>query len=171
MNISIRALTPDDWQLLKAMRLLALQTDPGVFSVSYDDESEKAMDYWLETLNGKGKCVFGLFDGERHIGITAGFTLREDVKGETGVMAFSYILPEYRGLGLSRHFYEARIAWALEYKPWKTLSISHRQSNEASKHAMISHGFKFTDKKMTRWPDGKDELKYNYEMNLVKVRG
>lgn len=171
MNISIRALTPDDWQLLKVMRLLALQTDPGVFSESYENESEKPQDYWLETLNGRGKCVFGLFDGQRHIGITAVFTLRDDPTGETGVMAFSYILPEYRKLGLARHFYEARIGWALEYRPWKKLSISHRHGNEASKRAMLSHGFKFTDKKKTVWPDGKEEWKYNYEIDLVEIRG
>jgi RimJ/RimL family protein N-acetyltransferase len=170
MNISIRPLKPADMQAFKAIRLKALQAHKNVYLGKYEDAITRPDFEWLEMLDQKGKCIFGLYDVDKMIGLTAVFTWKEDPKGETGVLAMSYIEPEYRKLGLSRHFYEARIHWALQHLPWKKLVVGHREGNEASRRAMIGNGFKFTNKKKILWPDGIEDWEYNYELDLVKLR-
>jgi GNAT superfamily N-acetyltransferase len=66
------------------------------------------------TLDGKGKCVFALFENDRLIGFAAVFTWRGDPTGQSGVLAMDYIEPTYRGHGLSRPLYQGRIDWALD---------------------------------------------------------
>ncbi len=170
MSISIRPLTPADLQVFKTMRLKALQTHPGVYQGTYKDSAARPDSEWLEMLDQKGKCVFGLFDRDSMIGLTAVFTWHEDQSGESGAFAMSYIEPEYRNLGLSRYLYEARIHWGLRYLPWKKLVIAHREGNEPSRRAMIANGFHFVNKKKIKWPDGAEDWEYNYEIDLTKLR-
>jgi RimJ/RimL family protein N-acetyltransferase len=169
-DIHIRLLKPEDWQILRKMRLRALQMNPDVFLGVYAVEFQNPDEKWHEVVDGTGKGVFGLFDGGTLIGITAVFTWREDPSGQTGVMAYSFIEPAYRGRGLSKLLYEARIAWAVRHKPFKKLVIAHREGNEASKRAMLAHGFVFTDTKSIDWPDGTADLEYNYELDLETLR-
>jgi len=135
-----------------------------------DEAKNLPKSYWLETLDCKGKQVFGLFDDQTLIGITGVFTWREDPSGQTGVMAMSFIEPSYRGQGHSNLFYKARIDFALQYKAWKKLVISHREGNEASRRAMIKHGFTLTGTEETDWPDGTRDREYNYVLDLEKLR-
>ncbi len=169
-NITLRALTPEDWDIFRTMRICALKECPGVFLGKYEDAKNFPQEHWQETLDGQGKQVFGLFDNQELIGITAVFTWREDPSGETGVMAMSYIMPEYRGQGFSKLFYKARIEWAIHYRPFKKLAIGHREGNEPSRRAMLDHGFQYTGQDMIEWPDGVEDIEYNYELDLEKLR-
>ncbi len=170
MTISIRPLNPADLQAFKAMRLKALQSSPGVFLGTYQDAVARPDSEWLDMLDQKGKCVFGLYDSDQIIGITAVFTQKEDPEGKTGVSAMSYIEPEYRGRGLAKLLHEARIAWGIEHLPWKRLVIGHREGNEASCRATMAQGFEFTGKKKITWPDGTEGWDYNYALDLEKLR-
>lgn len=170
MNISIIALTPADVQAFKTIRLNALKAHPGVYSGKYEDAVTWPDSEWLGELDQKGKCIFGLYDDEKIIGITAVFTWREDPTKESGILAMSYIEPDYRNRGLSRHFYEARIHWALQHLPWKKLVVSHRDGNEPSRRAMLAHGFEFTHKTRKVWPDSIEADEYHYMIDLEKLR-
>ncbi len=170
--VFLRVLNQDDVIEFRALRLKALEMHPGYFSSTLEDARNHPDSYWLETLDGKGKCVFGLFDSksDKMVGITAVFTWREDPSGKTGVMAMSYIAPEYRGKGYADLFYKARIDFAKEYEPWTQLTIGHRRGNERSRKAMLRHGFVFTESKTILWPDGAEDIEYNYEMDLLQLR-
>jgi RimJ/RimL family protein N-acetyltransferase len=170
MTITIRPLEPSDWKIVKNMRLRALQAHPGVFSGIYDVEKLSSDQKWKETLSGGDKCVFGLFEDKILIGITGLFTWREDPSGQSGVMAYSYIEPAYRGQRLTQLMYKARIDWAIHHKYFKRLVIAHREGNEPSRRAMIAHGFQFIDKIRKKWPDGIEDWEYNYELDLEKLR-
>lgn len=52
-----------------------------------------ALKEWQEMLDGKGKCIFGLFDSDKIIGLAAVFTSQEDSNGQSGVLAMDYIDP------------------------------------------------------------------------------
>lgn len=169
-NIHIRALNPEDWRIVKDIRLEALQLHHGTFGGSYDDEVKKPDDFWRETLSGGNKQVFGLFDDDKLIGITAAFTHREDSSGQTGLLAYTFLRPEYRGRGFSNLFYEARIAFAIQHLEWKKLAICHRDGNEPSRRAMFAHGFEFTRKNSKVWPDGAEADEYHYMIDLEKLR-
>ena len=80
--ISLRALTPDDWEIFRSARLNALKQHREVYLSSYEAEPETPEVKWKETLNGNGKCVVALFDNDRLIGFAAVFTWRGDPTGK-----------------------------------------------------------------------------------------
>ncbi len=170
MSITTRALTAEDWGTFRQIRLRALREHPDVYLGSYQETAARTEHEWMEMLDGRGKCIFGLFDGDKIVGLAAVFTSREDSSGQTGVLAMDYIDPCYRGRRLSKLLYEARIDWAKQHRPFKRLVIFHREGNEASRRANQSFDFKFVGKNVIGWPDGTTAPDYEYELDLGKLR-
>jgi len=166
-SIAIRALEPSEWALFRDFRLNALKAAPGVFGGAYDTEVNDPPEKWQRIIKGQSDQVFGLFDEERLIGITAAFARREDPSGETAALAMSFILPEYRGRGLSRLCYETRLAWIRTVPQFKRVLVSHRKSNEASRRANAPFGFKETHRAPRVWPDGTTDDQIFYELLLT----
>ncbi len=170
MAITIRQLHEPDWSIFKSMRLKALQNHADVFASPYAKEAAEPDSWWKDTLDGKGKAVFGIFNGETIVGFTGIFTARIDPTGQTGVLAMSYIEPEYRGQGLSRLFYQARIDWAVNQPQLKKLIVSHREGNESSRRANQAFSFILNNKENKLWPDGVEALEWNYTLDLDQLR-
>jgi RimJ/RimL family protein N-acetyltransferase len=139
--IVIRPFDRLEWDIFKSLRLQALRDEPGVFAATYDSAAALSPEEWQDTIQGPGHQVFGLFDGARLIGITAAFTWQEDPSGETALLAMSFIIPEYRGRGLSRLLYQARLDWIRAHSQFKRVVVFHRESNETSRRAIHRHGF------------------------------
>jgi RimJ/RimL family protein N-acetyltransferase len=171
MSITTRALTTQDLETFRQIRLRALREHPDVYATSYGEAAARTERDWIEILDGKGKCMFGLFDGDRLIGIAAVFTSREDPSGRTGLLAMDYIDPLYRDRRLSRLLYQARIDWAKQHPPFRRVVISHREGNEHSRRANQAFGFKLVDKREMAWPDGTNAPEYMYELDLAALRG
>jgi RimJ/RimL family protein N-acetyltransferase len=169
-EISLRALTQDDWRIFRSLRLQALQESPGVYLTSYETAVNLSEAEWKQTLDGNRKCVFGLFAGNELIGIAAIFTWREDPTARTGILAIDYVDTTYRGRGLTRLLYQGRITWALQQEHLTRLVISHRKGNEASRRAMLSFGFEYQGKHSIRWPDGVNDEEWNYALDLENLR-
>jgi RimJ/RimL family protein N-acetyltransferase len=74
--------------------------------------------------------------------------------------------PDYRGRGLSKLMYEKRIEWARAHATVRRIVVSHRASNEASKHANQKHGFIFMRSHEKTWVDGVTEDEVYYELLL-----
>jgi RimJ/RimL family protein N-acetyltransferase len=170
MSITTRALTAEDWEMFRKIRLRALHEHPGVYLGTYKHAAARTEREWMEMLDRNGKCIFGLFDHSKIIGLGAVFTSRDDVSGQSGVLAMDYIDPAYRGRHLSKLLYQARIDWAKLHPPFKRLVISHREGNEASRRANQSFGFRYIGKEEVDWPDGRKALHYLYELDLAALR-
>ena len=169
-DIYIRPLTPDDWEDFRAIRIRAVNMHTGYVLVKPDETEKQPSEHWKETLDGQGKQVFGLFDKDKLIGITAALTWREDPTGKTGIMAMIFIEPEYRGKGYSSFFYKVCIDFAKNYLVWDKLAIGHRKGNEPSRKGMTNHGFQFTETKEIDWPDDTRDIEYRYELDLKGLR-
>ncbi len=169
-HIYIRSLTPEDWEEFRSIRIRSLTMHAGYFLGKLDEVNELPDEYWKETLDGNGKQVFGLFDKNVLIGITAIFTWLEDPTGKTGVMAMSFIEPPYRNKGYSNFFYKARIDYAKNNSKWDKLVIGHREGNEPVRKAVIKYGFEFLDTENIDWPDGTLDIEYRYELDLTRFR-
>ena len=169
-EVRLRALSPADWEIFRNLRLRALSLHPGYYCGTLEDARARPDQEWKEMLDGQGKQIFGLFDGETLIGITAVFTDREDATGQTGVFAMSFIDPDYRGRGYADLYYKARIAFGVSYTPWTRLCVSHRADNEPSKRAILRHGFTLIGQKEKSWPDGKNLDELMYELDLEALR-
>ena len=169
-DIYIRPLTPDDWESFRVIRIRAVNMHTGYVLVRPGKTEKQTPDYWKGILDGQGKQVFGLFDKDKLIGITAVFTWHEDPTGKTGIMAMIFIEPEYRGKRYSSLFYKTCIDFAKNYLVWDKLTIGHRKGNESSRKGMTNHGFQFKETEEIDWPDDTRDIEYRYELDLNGLR-
>jgi len=164
--IFIRPFDRSEWEIFRNLRLQALTDEPGVFAASYDSAAALSPEEWQDTVQGPDHQVFGLFDEARLIGITAAFTWRDDPSGETALLAMSFIIPEYRGRGLSQLLYEARLIWIRTRSQFRRVVVYHRESNERSRRANQRFGFSVLQRASRKWPDGATEDEVLYELKM-----
>ncbi len=163
-RVDLRPLTPNDAQTFRAIRLKALKNHPEFFTSYYDKTEPQPDEYWKETLDGKGKQVFGLFAGEKLVGIAGIF--KESHAGENSAgLHMVYIEPDFRGRKLTRPLYEACIEWARKNN-FRHVYVSHREGNEQSKHAVMRFRFDPISIQDKIWPDGKLAKDHVYRLEL-----
>jgi RimJ/RimL family protein N-acetyltransferase len=156
-----------DWPALRDLRLHALRTEPGVYFSRHDDEANRSDEDWRALASGdESHQLFGLFDGERLVGISRVSVASADSSGSTAEFGTSYIAPEYRGRGLVRQFYEARLAWVRARPQFARVVVGHRRSNVPSRRAIERFGFRWIRDVPRRWPDGADDDYVDYELRL-----
>lgn len=158
---SIRQFSPPETGAYKAIRLEALQLEPGMFGNSYAMEAALTEQEWLERITAPGNARFGLYHLTELIGLT-GIVADKEKPGEA-YMTQSYIRKAYRGRGLSRLLYQARIEWA-KANAVKRLIIGHKESNIISKAANQHFGFVYTHSENREWPDGSNQPMLYYEL-------
>lgn len=162
MAITVRRLFADDWRESRAIRLEALRTFPGNYFTSLAEAEARGDDVWRGMLMSATLASFGLFDGERLVGITA----IEATDRDTASLAMSYLSQPYRGRGLSAMLYAPRLDWA-RAKGVRRVLASHRATNEPSRRAMLRHGFRHVGAAAHRWPDGTVEDDVRYVLDLA----
>lgn len=164
---TVYQLNDDEWQVFKKIRLEALLSEPHFFGASFKKESEYGEEKWREFIgNSDERAMFVLKNNGDVIGLT-GIIRSKDNYDEAALIA-SYIRKEYRGLGLSRKFYNARLDWANKNK-FSAVIVSHRESNIASKMANQRFGFQRVGDHDKIWNDGKNEKEIFYRLPLLNV--
>lgn len=161
----IRGFRDDEWKLLRDKRLEALKSDSGVFLRNYDAEAAYGDERWINVIRLKDGKVFGLWHGVKLIGITGVFRDEHDASGKSAKLGMSYIERAYRGRGLSRLLYEARIEWA-RANGFERIIVSHRDGNEVSRRANAAFGFKWYASEEITYGDGNRALDHRYELKL-----
>jgi len=169
-DISIRALDVNDLEALRTIRILALEMHADSFGEPVETVKSRSEDKWREMLEEKGRNFFGLFDDSTIIGMASLSTWDTDTSGETGLMGEDFIKPKYRGLGYSSYLYEARLNFAVQHGAWKKLIIAHREGLEASRSAIVKHGFTHWKSENVVWPDGIPDYVHLYQMDLCALR-
>lgn len=164
MKMNIRPLLPPEWEMFRELRLHALKTAPGMFESTYQQASARSEADWRALLAPERQQIFGLFDGDKLVGISGVFTSRDD--DATAQLIMHFILPEYRGRKLSRLFYDAGIDWARRRKTFHRIIVAARESNAASIGAMRAAGFQPIGRETHTWPDGATEDEIRFEMKL-----
>ncbi len=164
MKMNIRPLLPSEWEIFRDLRLLALRSAPGMFGSTYTQASSRTEADWRELLSGERQQIFGMFDCDKLVGIAGVFTARDDEA--TAHLVMDFILPEYRGRGLWRRMYEARLDWIRRQKSFRRAIVAARQSNAPSLASMRAAGFTQTRRETHRWPDGATEDEIWFELRL-----
>src|SRR5215213_6805694 len=141
--LTIRRLRPTEWRAFRRVRLKAVVADPGVFVRTAAEERGRPEDHWREMVDSDDGAIFGVFDGAALVGITAVWVNQAIPARATAEHGMTWLDPRYRGQGASRAMFEHRIAWARE-KRVARIAVSHRADNEASRQAILSHGFRAT---------------------------
>lgn len=161
-DFNIRALLPEDWKLLRDMRLFALQLNPDVYYSNYEDTKKISEQEWRKRLKQEGHGVFGLFKKQDLIGITGIYRLPD--KFNVARLVMSFIHPDYRGQKLSNLLYDARLNWAKEQNGLEIIEVSHRKGNQASQKSIENHGFQLQKKQIIVWPDGLEDEEFIYQL-------
>jgi RimJ/RimL family protein N-acetyltransferase len=164
MKMNIRPLSPSEWETFRDIRLYALKTAPGMFESTYEQASARSEADWRALLAPERQQVFGLFDGEKLVGIAGVFTSRDDPA--TAHLIMDFILPAYRGKGLWRQMYSARLDWARRRSTFRRVVVAARESNGPSLGAMRAAGFQPTHCEAHTWPDGATEDEIWFEIKL-----
>lgn len=165
MDITLRRLMPEDWALLRDIRLRALESDPHVFGSSFAQEKDASEDIWRGRLESPDVAVFGVFDAAGDIAGMTGIAVgKDDPAKATAKLWGSWLRPDLRGRGLSVLMYEKRIDWARAHPTVARIIVSHRASNVASMRANQKHGFTRTHEESHVWHDGVEEGHIFYEL-------
>lgn len=165
-NIYIRRWSEDDWEVFKAMRLEAVKDHSNVFLDNIDMASQYDDGYWIDTVGDSyNGAIFGLYDGNNVIGLAGVFRYRESKK-DSVVFGMSYIRENYRGRGLSKLLYKARIDWASSQNGIKLIIASHREGNKESRASIIKHGFKLIKMEEKTYGDGTSDVSYMYGLKI-----
>lgn len=165
-GIQIRPLTAVEWPAYKAIRLKALESDPKFFGETYDEAKAKLDDDWQRHLTEAHRVVFGVFIHDKLVGMTGIVVDKEDPTGATAKLWGSWLEPAWRGKGIARKMYEARINWARAQPGIRRVIVSHRKSNLVSKRANQHWGFKFTHAAERVWPGNQKETEFFYELSV-----
>lgn len=155
--------TPEDMDAYRAIRLEALEQEPGMFGNTYATEAAYEPQVWRARLENPFVACFGLYCLRNLIGLTS--IVSDEDKPEQAYMTQSYIQKPFRGRGLSRMLYEVRFEWARQ-QGVRRLIIGHRECNIVSKAANQHYGFKFSHRILRQWPDGAREDMLYYTLEL-----
>lgn len=126
-NFTIKKLSAEDWEILKAIRIESVKVHNDVFAPSIDPELLSDQE-WKSRLSNPNSVSFVLLDGDGNaVGLT-GIYMPDPYVGH---MVSTYINNENKGKGLSSMLYEARIEWAKNHPTLKKLILGQRQCNDA----------------------------------------
>ncbi len=159
--ITIEPLTPRLAQLLKDVRLCALQDTPTAFSSTFAKESQLSDADWLaraaEWSNGKSTSYLAM-DSGRACGMASG--LLDQTDPARAHLLSMWVAPTHRRAGIGRTLVNAVINWARE-RDAQTLQLLVTSNNQGAISFYQSLGFALTS---YREPYANDPVLSNYEM-------
>jgi len=158
MKMNIRPLLPSEWEIFRDLRLFALKSASGMFESTCAQAATRSEADWRALLCGERQQIFGMFDADKLVGIAGVFTSKDDPA--TAHLVMDFIRPDYRGKGLWRLMYDARLDWVRSRKVFRRAVVAARESNTPSLAAMRAAGFVQSRRETHTWPDGamEDEI-------------
>ncbi|MDQ7986536.1 GNAT family N-acetyltransferase [Pseudomonas sp. G34] len=138
--MEIRATQKEDWQLLKQIRLAALQDTPTAFGVSYETAAADSDAQWQVRAAGERTRFWLAFDDDRPVGLVGG-GFRDAIRYELIAM---WVEPAARGAGVADALVTAvksrAVALGLE-----ALFLEVAAENVRAVQFYLRHGFVFMD--------------------------
>jgi ribosomal protein S18 acetylase RimI-like enzyme len=136
--MEVRRLTSDDWELLRTVRLAALQEAPYAFRRTYEEASQNTEEVWRQQAGDRTALDMpcATFAGVRSDGTAAGMACGIDDGTKVHVVAV-WVAPEERGSGLFDRLMEAVTEWA----PRDVLTLNVAEGNARALAAYQRHGY------------------------------
>jgi ribosomal protein S18 acetylase RimI-like enzyme len=136
----IRDTTEDDWQLLRTIRLLALQDSPDAFASDYGAEVRHDEQQWREWLRSHmWLLAFENGTAPAPVGVIAA-TKEPPTPAREPFISSLWVAPEYRGRGVGRRLIEA-VADRLAARGVTAVSLWVLDGNDAAREFYTAIGF------------------------------
>ena len=143
--IEISMLHPDDWQVIRSVRLRSLRDAPGAFTSSY--RREAAFDEMTWRHRATTCQWFVAKDGRAAVGIAGGIDGWSDDPRDRELVGM-WVAAPHRGQGAARLLLDAVGAWARS-EGAITLRLGVREGNAAARTAYLHMGLISTGEQMT----------------------
>jgi GNAT superfamily N-acetyltransferase len=145
----IRALSPEEWPVVRDVRLRSLADAPYAFTSSYERESAFDAATWRDRASNC-RWFVAVEDGEV-IGVAGGV---DGWSGDpaTRELVGMWVAPSSRGRGLARSLLDAVAGWARSEEAL-TLSLGVRLGNDAARLAYLAMGLRPTGEMLPVWND------------------
>jgi RimJ/RimL family protein N-acetyltransferase len=108
----IRALTADDAQSWRQLRLEMLERDPQGFFADLDQARARSEEDWRHSIPTSPDVIFGLFDGNELVGSCGFYAEKQPKLAHKGQMWGVYVTPAFRRKGHAFSLVLATIAHA-----------------------------------------------------------
>ena len=138
MSIEIRRATEDDWQIVRDIRLSALQQAPFAFGSTYERERNFDEQTWRARLSNPDGPTFLAFEGDAVVGIDGMYT-EEDKR----ILVAMWVAPGARRGGVGKALTRAVIDWVAA-RGEERLLLGVAEENEPASRLYESLGFRFT---------------------------
>lgn len=139
--MTIRALTTDDVDLFRAIRLRALAADPDAFSATYEHSVGYDEDTWRSRLAGfddrEGQIFVAVLDDGEVAGMVG---IGESPEPADCVLWGMWVDGQRRGAGLGRALVDAAVAWAAA-RGAETVTLWVMRSNDGARRLYERYGF------------------------------
>lgn len=106
----VRRIRPEEWPLLKQVRLAALSDSPEAFAETLEDAQAFSDAIWQRRASGSTSHGVMAFDGLTPVGMAVG--LPGEVEPSHAYLAGMWVAPEQRGSEAATALLDAILAWA-----------------------------------------------------------
>jgi ribosomal protein S18 acetylase RimI-like enzyme len=139
--VQVRDVTPDDWALLRDLRLAALSGAPRAFASNYDREAAFTEEQWRTRIARWAVTFFAVAGRGDPAGIAG--PVVEDGDAYLGSM---WVRPAARGLGVGEVLVEAAVGWT-RARGYPAVFLWVTESNTAARGLYQRCGFTPTGKR------------------------
>jgi ribosomal protein S18 acetylase RimI-like enzyme len=143
LAVNVRALSSDDWPLLRSLRLRALQESPNAFGETYREASQRAEVDWqritMAIVENGNERSFLAFDGSVPCGLT--YCRRLEEPAETVQVGAMWVDPSHRRQHFGQAMLNAAMNWAREMEA-ERVQLWVTEGNEPAINFYQTAGFR-----------------------------
>jgi ribosomal protein S18 acetylase RimI-like enzyme len=143
-EITVRALTEDEWETYRSLRLEALQESPHAFVAAHADEADKPEDFWRARMRRSVRLVAEADGG--NVGVVSIGDATESDSENGGQLFGLWVHPDWRGRSIAANLVRqgAKIA---QKQGFKQLYYWVGSDNGRAVAFASSFGFRPTDQR------------------------
>lgn len=147
---------PDDYEVVRTIRLRCLREEPDAFGSTYEREVAFTDAVWIDRLRPDGNPHFlaEAPDGTP-VGIVAG--VPDYAAADVANLVAMWVDPGARGTGAADELIAEVIRWA-EGAGYRAMSLHATEGNVRAERAYQRHGFQRTGRTFPRERDGSTEV-------------
>jgi ribosomal protein S18 acetylase RimI-like enzyme len=168
-DVRVEVAGPDDWQVVRALRLAALADTPDAFGATLEEESDQPEAWWRERLDPgrlSTTLVATLDDSGamQPVGMTLVTSSFDGPPSEAGIYAV-WVDPAARGRGVGDALIEAAVAQARE-RGYRRVILNVGDFNEVAQSLYARHGFVPTGRTTTLPPPRTHVIEHERALDL-----